>query len=90
MKRACIHVSGTVQGVYFRQNTLIKAQELGLKGLVKNLWDGRVEIVCEGSGESIDNIIAWCRKGPRGARVEDVDIQWEEFMDEFDDFRIAY
>jgi acylphosphatase len=90
MKRACIHVSGIVQGVYFRQNTLIKAQELGLKGLVKNLRDGRVEIVCEGGGEAIDNMIAWCRMGPRGARVEDVDIQWEEFKDEFDDFRIAY
>jgi acylphosphatase len=90
MKRAHIHVSGIVQGVYFRQNTLIKAQELGLKGLVRNLRDGRVEVICEGSGEAIDNLIAWCRRGPRGSRVEDVDTQWEELKGEFDDFRIAY
>jgi acylphosphatase len=90
MKRVHIHVSGLVQGVYFRQNTLAKARELSLQGFVRNLPDGRVEIVCEGSREAIDNMIAWSRKGSKSARVEHLDIQWEEFQDEFKDFRIAY
>jgi acylphosphatase len=90
MKRVHINASGVVQGVYFRQNTLAKARELGLRGFVRNLPDGRVEIVCEGSQEGIDNMIAWCRKGPREARVQSLDIQWGEFEDEFKDFRITY
>jgi len=90
MKRVHIHVSGIVQGVYFRQNTLMQARELDLRGVARNLPDGRVEIVCEGRTDAIEALIAWCRKGPRGARVDAVDVQWEEFMDEFDDFRITY
>jgi acylphosphatase len=90
MKRVHIQVSGVVQGVYFRQNTLAKAREFGLRGLVRNLPDGKVEVICEGNQEAIDNMIAWCKKGPRDARVEGLDIQWEEFENEFKDFRIAY
>ncbi len=90
MKRVHIHVSGFVQGVYFRQNTLLKARELDLKGFARNLPDGRVEIVCEGRVEAIDDLIVWCKKGPRGARVDSVDVQREDFTDEFDDFRIEY
>ena len=90
MKKVHIYASGIVQGVSFRQNTLAKARELGLQGFVRNLPDGRVEIVCEGSQEAIDNMIAWCGKGPRGAHVENLDIDWGEFEDEFKDFRITY
>jgi acylphosphatase len=90
MKRVHIHVSGIVQGVCFRQNTLIKARELGLNGSVRNLRNGGVEIVCEGNGEAIDKVIEWCRNGPRGARVEALDVQWEEFRGEFDGFQILH
>jgi acylphosphatase len=90
MKRVHIHVKGFVQGVYFRQNTLARARELGLRGFVRNLPDGRVEVICEGNGDAIDSMIAWCKKCPGDARVEDLDIQWEEFENEFRDFRIAY
>jgi acylphosphatase len=90
MKRVHIYVSGLVQGVYFRQNTLVKARELDLRGLVRNLPDGRVEVICEGKAEAIESLIAWCRKSPRGSHVESLDIEWEEFQDEFKDFQIAY
>jgi acylphosphatase len=90
MKRAHIHVSGIVQGVYFRQGTLAKARSLDLRGFVRNLSDGRVEIVCEGEAEAIEGLITWCRKGPIGARVEGLDVQWIESQDEFKDFRVAY
>ena len=88
--RAHVYVSGLVQGVYFRHNTKLRAEELGVKGWVKNLRDGRVEAVFEGPREAVERIIEWCRKGPPGARVEAVDVEWQEYKGEFRDFRIVY
>jgi len=90
MKRIHIYVSGLVQGVYFRHNTMIQADRLALNGWVKNLTDGRVEIICEGSDESIDKMAAWCNIGPIGAYVEGLEIQQEEFKNEFKKFQIIY
>jgi acylphosphatase len=90
MKRIHIYVSGLVQGVYFRHNAFIQAEGLGLKGWARNLTDGRVEIICEGSNESVDKMAAWCRVGPRGACVNGLDIQQEEFKNEFKNFQILY
>jgi acylphosphatase len=90
MKRNHIYVRGIVQGVYFRHNTMIQAEELGLKGWVRNLNDGRVEIICEGDDESVDEFTAWCSKGSRGAYVENLDIRHEEFKNEFKKFQILY
>jgi acylphosphatase len=63
-----------VQGVYFRQSTLREAAALGLDGWVRNLHDGRVEAVFEGPGELVDAAVAWCRQGPRSARVDSVEV----------------
>jgi acylphosphatase len=90
MKRIHIYVNGLVQGVYFRYNTMIEAERLGLKGWVRNLTDGRVEIVCEGSDESVDKLAVWCKTGPRGALVEGLDIQQETIKNEFKKFQIIY
>lgn len=90
MKRVHIYVSGIVQGVFFRHNTISKAKELGLNGWVRNLRDGRVEIICEGNGDCIDRMIEWCSEGPRDAYVENLDIRWEEFKNEFNSFQITY
>jgi len=90
MKRNHIYVSGLVQGVYFRHNTMLHAEMLGIKGWVRNLRDGRVEIVCEGNDESVDKFTAWCNIGPRGAYVEGLDIEQEEFKNEFNKFQILY
>jgi acylphosphatase len=57
---------------------------------VSNLLDGRVEAVFEGPAEAVDKMVKFCHKGPRGARVEEVEIYEEEPQDEFDDFRIKY
>ena len=62
MKRLHIYVSGIVQGVFFRQSTLTKAKEFGIYGWVKNLRDGRVEIVCEGNEESLKKMVIWCKR----------------------------
>ena len=67
-------VSGRVQGVFFRQHTLERARELGLRGYVRNLPDGTVEAVAAGPERGIKVFIAFCRKGPDSARVEDVKV----------------
>lgn len=72
--RAHVFVSGRVQGVYFRANTRDKALELGIDGWVKNLADGRVEAVFEGSEEAVEGMIEWCHTGSPAAKVEDVSV----------------
>lgn len=67
-----IFVSGKVQGVYYRASTAKKAKELGLKGWVKNMPDGRVELVAEGSAEALAELQRWCWQGPALAKVERV------------------
>lgn len=73
MERAVrVVVSGRVQGVFFRQHTMERARELGLRGYVRNLPDGKVEAVAAGLRKKIGEFIAFCKKGPDSARVEDV------------------
>jgi len=85
-----IFVSGRVQGVFFRANTRDKANELGLKGWVRNLPDGRVEVVAEGERPALKRLIEFCRKGPEGAKVENIEIEWEEPGNEFETFEIRF
>lgn len=72
--RVHVTISGEVQGVWFRASTKQKAQELGLAGWVKNTADGNVEAVFEGDKTVVDEMIAWCWKGPPLAKVADVKI----------------
>ena len=67
-----------MQGVFFRAETRDRARSLGLAGWVRNAPDGTVEAVFEGGDERVDSIVDWCRRGPSGARVEDVDVVWED------------
>ena len=83
-----MHVSGRVQGVFFRYETKSLADELGVKGWVRNLPDGRVEAVFEGEETLVRRMIDFCRKGPPGARVTGVEIEWEEYKGEFKGFAI--
>lgn len=87
--RARVVISGYVQGVFFRANTITRANELDLKGWVKNRWDNKVEAVFEGERENIEKVIAWCHKGPPGAMVQDVSVKWEEYRGEFNSFQIG-
>ena len=68
-----ISVSGKVQGVFFRQSTKEKADELGLEGTVKNLPDGSVEIIATGSEENLSQLVEWCHIGPKKAKVSTVE-----------------
>ena len=88
--RAHIIVSGRVQGVFFRDHTRRWAKSFGLTGWVRNLSDGRVEAVIEGEEAEVRAVIARVREGPPMASVASVDCEWEEFLGEFDDFRITW
>ncbi len=90
MKRAHIFVSGRVQGVFYRATTQEVARRLRLRGWVRNLPDGRVEIVAEGPEDALKALIDWCWEGPPLARVEDVKVIWEEPTGEFEDFVVRY
>ena len=87
MKRARVTVRGLVQGVYFRADTQTRAQSLGVRGWVRNAGDGSLEAVFEGEGEPVESMVAWCHRGPAGARVDDVEVTWEEPAEE-QDFRV--
>jgi acylphosphatase len=76
-ERAHVRISGQVQGVFFRDSTRQKAEELGLAGWVKNLSDGSVEAVFEGPSGKVREMVGWCEEGPRNASVEDVDSDFE-------------
>ncbi len=73
-RRLHAFVSGRVQGVFFRARTCEVATRLGLAGWVRNLPDGRVELLAEGPGEALEQLLAFCRVGPAGARVDDVNV----------------
>jgi acylphosphatase len=88
ISRVHLKISGYVQGVYFRASTVQRAQTLGLTGWVKNCLDGSVEAVAEGPVDKIDELIAWCRKGPAGARVQEVAVEWQVAAGEFREFSI--
>jgi acylphosphatase len=77
-RRVRIHVSGRVQGVWFRASARERALELGLDGEARNLADGRVEIHAEGPAEAIDSFLVWCGRGPAGARVDTVAVEDQE------------
>ncbi|MCA1819399.1 MAG: acylphosphatase [Thermoplasmatota archaeon] len=74
MKRAHVYVTGTVQGVWFRESARTQASQLNVTGWIRNLPDGRVEAVFEGTPFAVDALVAWCRLGPGRAKVRHVDV----------------
>ncbi|MCX7107685.1 MAG: acylphosphatase [Methylococcales bacterium] len=87
-RRIKLVVSGRVQGVYFRMFTQKKAKQLAIKGCVRNLGDGRVEIIAEADSDSIEKLIQWSHKGPITARVDQVDLFELEIDEAFTSFEI--
>ena len=87
-ERAHVRISGQVQGVFFRDSTRQKAEELNLAGWVKNLPDGRVEAVFEGPPEAVREMLRWCEEGPRQASVEDVDAEVEDAGGDLSGFEV--
>ncbi len=86
MKRVHLIISGKVQGVFYRHKTKKVGNKLGLTGFVRNLSNGNVEVVAEGTEENLKKLIAFCRTGPRWANVEHVEIKYEEQKMDFKTF----
>lgn len=89
-KRAHIFIKGRVQGVCYRAFTRDIAKALGLSGWVRNLPDGRVEAVLEGSSEVIEQAIKQCYIGPSGSRVEDIEVHLEASESDIAGFQVRY
>ena len=87
-KRITIIIYGLVQGVFFRVEAKEKAKLLGLVGWAGN-EDGNVKIVAEGEEGALNQLLEWCRKGPAGARIDKVEVNWQEATQEFERFRIV-
>jgi acylphosphatase len=77
-KRRRVVVHGFVQGVFFRDTVRRRADAAGVSGWVRNNRNGTVEAVLEGDGEAVERLVAFCRRGPRGAQVERIEVFEEE------------
>lgn len=88
-KSVRIYVDGTVQGIFFRSFVKQNAERLNLKGFVRNLEDGRIEIFVEGQIDDVKKMIAICEKGPKHSQIRKVDIKPERFQD-FKSFKILH
>ena len=86
--RAHLFIQGRVQGVSFRYYTVGEARSYGLTGWVRNLWDGRVEVLLDGDEDAVKRMVDWCHHGPPSAVVENVEVLWEEPAAEFINFRV--
>jgi acylphosphatase len=81
-------ISGRVQGVGFRYFVLEKAQLQGLTGWVRNLWDGRVEVVAEGERQELERFLAVLKRGPSSAWVSAIAEMWNAPSGEFGGFHV--
>jgi acylphosphatase len=90
MTRAHVFFSGRVQGVFFRAFTREKAREIGVKGWVRNLPDGRVEALFEGNKTAINRLLGTLKIGPPHSKIEDVTVEYETYKSEFSDFQVKY
>jgi acylphosphatase len=88
LARVHLLVSGLVQGVAFRAATADEARRLGVRGWVRNLADGRVEVEAEGERAALEGLAGWCRRGPPMARVDGVAAAWSAHRGDLGPFSI--
>lgn len=81
MKKAVrLYIRGSVQGIFFRQFVQENAEKNDVKGFVRNLEDGRVEIFIEGDLENVEKMIELCKKGPKHSQIRNVEEKEEKFQ----------
>jgi acylphosphatase len=90
IKQAILIIQGRVQGVFFRDSARRRAKKLGLTGWVSNQEDGTVKVVAEGEQGDLEKLIKWCYNGPIIAKVDKIDIKWQEATGQFNSFEIKY
>ena len=90
MARLHVWISGRVQGVFFRESTRHKADDLGINGWVRNLPDGRVEAVFEGPDDACELALAYVHKGPSSAQVDKVEVVRDEAEEGLSGFDVTW
>lgn len=88
-KSVRLYIDGIVQGIFFRSFVKENAERYDVKGFIRNLEDGRVEVFLEGNTDEVNKLIELCKKGPRHAKIKRVDIKTEIFQD-FKSFKILH
>jgi len=88
-KSVRLYVDGTVQGIFFRAFIKENAERYDVKGFVRNLEDGRVEIFLEGNTDNVNKMIELSNKGPRHSQIKKVEVKPEKFQD-FKSFKILH
>jgi acylphosphatase len=84
-----MYISGTVQGMFFRGFVKENAEKYNVKGFVRNLEDGRVEVFLEGDNNDVEKMIELCKKGPKHAEIRSIELKDEKFQD-FKTFKILH
>jgi len=88
--RVRLIIKGRVQGVWFRDSTRRQAVMFGVTGWVRNRPEGTVEVLAEGEENAVEKLVAWCRRGPSGARVDRLREEREPWQGEFESFDITF
>lgn len=86
--RLHVWIGGQVQGVGFRMFVEEQAVRLGVRGWVRNRWDGRVEVMAEGNREVLEQFLGQLRRGPRSAYIQELKFDWRAASGEFQRFSI--
>ena len=84
-----LYISGTVQGIFFRAFIKENAERHDVKGFVRNLEDGRIEVFLEGDVDKVNKMVELCKKGPRHAQIRKVEEKKERFQD-FKHFKVLH
>ena len=90
MIRAHVIFKGRVQGVFFRAHTMERANELGVRGWVRNLGSGDVEALFEGEEDIVKELIEYCKSGQPHAKVRSAEVEYSGHTNEFEDFKITH
>lgn len=84
-----VYITGTVQGIFFRAFVKENAERYNVKGFVRNLEDGRIEIFMEGKTNDVNKLLEVCEKGPRHSKIRNVELKQERFQD-FKVFKVLH
>lgn len=88
-KSVRLYITGTVQGVFFRGFIKENAERLNVKGFVRNLEDGRIEVFLEGNSNEVNKMVEICKKGPKHSMIRKVEEKSEKFQD-FKGFKVLH
>ena len=88
-KSVRLYIDGTVQGIFFRMFVKENAERYNVKGFVRNLEDGKIEVFLEGDVNNVNKMIELCKKGPKHAQIRNVDMKPERFQD-FKTFKVLH